>query len=66
MPQSHSNRKRGRQPPEAPGPPAPAFIEMDPDEAAEYGAFRDDVDLEDVLEAGDLPEAQPREDDRGV
>ena len=50
----------------APGPPAPAFIEMDPDEAAEYGAFRDDVDLEDVLEAADLPEAQPREDDRGV
>ena len=47
-------------------PPAPAFIEMDPDEAAEYGAFRDDVDLEDVLEAADLPEAQPREDDRGV
>ena len=48
------------------GPPAPAFIEMDPDEAAEYGAFRDDFDLEDVLEAADLPEDQPREDDRGV
>ena len=63
MPQNHANRKRGRQAPEAPG---SAFIEMDPDEAAEYGAFRDDVDLEDVLEATDLPEAQPREDDRGV
>ena len=66
MPQSHSNRKRGRQAPEAPGPPAPAFIEMDPDEAAEYGAFRDDVDLEDVLEAADLPEADARSDGHGV
>ena len=66
MPESHSNRKRGRQAREAPGPPAPAFIEMDPAEAAEYGAFRDDVDLEDVLEAADLPEAQPGEGGRGV
>ena len=66
MPENHADRKRGRQAPEVPGPAAPAFIEMDPDEAAEYGAFRDDVDLEDVLEAGDLPEAQPRGDDGGV
>ena len=66
MPENRANRKRGRQAPEAPAAPAPAFIEMDPDEAAEYGAFRDDVDLEDVLEDVDLPAAQPREDDRGV
>ena len=66
MQHRHSNRKRGRQAPRAPGPPAPVFAELDPDEAAEYGAFRDAVELEDVLEAGHLPAAGPGEGDHGV
>ena len=57
MQHRQSNRRRGRGAPPVPGPPAPAFVELDPEEAAEYGAFRDDVELEDVLEAGDLPDA---------
>ena len=66
MHQTHSNRKRGREAPSEPGPPVPAFVELDPEEAAEYGAFRDDVELEDVLEAGDLPDTEPGRTDRGV
>ena len=31
----------------------------------EYGAFRDNVELEDVLEAGDLPDAESGRTDRG-
>ena len=59
MQDRHPNRGRGRRAPKVPGPPAPAFVELDPEQAAEYGAFRDDVELEDVLEAGDLPDAEP-------
>ena len=59
MKHNDSNRARGRGAPLVPGPPLPAFVEMDSDQAAEYGAFRDDVELEDVLEAGEPSEADP-------
>ena len=66
MQHRHPNCRRARKAPCVPGPPAPAFVELDPEEAAKYGAFRDDVELEDVLEAGDLPDADPGRRGRGV
>ncbi len=53
MKRSGSNRNGGDRGSGPHGPASPDFVQLDPDEAAEYGAFRDDVDLEDVLEADD-------------
>ena len=61
MRQSDSNRR-----PEE-GPPLPDFAELDPDEASEYGAFRDEgVELDDVLEGGDDPAGPDNGGGRGV
>ena len=66
MKHNDSNRARGRGAPLVPAPPLPAFVEMDPSEAAEYGEFRDNVELEDVLEAGEPTETEPGKADGGV
>ena len=65
MRHTNSNRTRGRDASRLPGPPLPAFVELDPDEAGKYGAFRDDVELEDVLEAGEPADPEAGRTGRG-
>ena len=67
MRHANSNRARGRDASRLPAPPLPAFAVLeDVLEAGKYGAFRDDVELEDVLEAGESPDPEAGRTGRGV